>query len=47
MSVNTKNITLMPKERNIIVCGEWLTDVHMDHFQQLLASCSDYRSVEA
>jgi len=46
MSDKTKNMTLMPKERNIIVHGEWLTDVHMDHFQRLLASCSDYRPVE-
>ncbi|KYM96060.1 hypothetical protein ALC62_13287 [Cyphomyrmex costatus] len=46
MLVKTKGITLGPVERNIIIRGEWLTDTHMDHFQQLLASCSDYKPVE-
>ncbi|KYM94171.1 hypothetical protein ALC62_15211 [Cyphomyrmex costatus] len=46
MSVKTKGIILGPVERNIIVRSEWLTDTHMDHFQQLLASCSDYKPVE-
>ncbi|KYM95705.1 hypothetical protein ALC62_13647 [Cyphomyrmex costatus] len=46
MSVKTKGMTLGPVERNIIVRGEWLTDTHMNHFQQLLASCSDYKPVE-
>ncbi|KYN19699.1 hypothetical protein ALC57_07925 [Trachymyrmex cornetzi] len=46
MSVETKGIILGPIERNIIVRGEWLTDMHMDHFQRLLASCSDYKPVE-
>jgi len=46
MSVKTKDIILKPADKEIIVRGDWLTDVHMDHFQQLLASCSDYRLVE-
>jgi len=47
MSVHTKkHITLMSEERNIIVDGEWLTDVHMEHFQNLLRNCSEYTPVE-
>jgi len=47
MSVHTKkHITLMSEERNIIVDGEWLTDVHMEHFQNLLQNCSEYTPVE-
>ncbi|KYM97819.1 hypothetical protein ALC62_11486 [Cyphomyrmex costatus] len=46
MSEKKKGITLGPVERNIFVRGEWLTDTHIDHFQQLLASCSDYKPVE-
>jgi len=47
MSVHTKkHITLMSEERNIIVNGEWLTDVHMEHFQNLLQNCSEYTPVE-
>lgn len=41
-----KDIVLMPAEKDIIIRGEWLTDVHMDHFIHLLRSCSDYRPVE-
>jgi len=36
----------MPADRDVIFRGDWLTDIHIDHFQQLLASCSDYRPVE-
>ncbi|KYN13982.1 hypothetical protein ALC57_13812 [Trachymyrmex cornetzi] len=46
MSVKTKGITFGPVEKNIIVRDEWLTDTHMDHFQRLLASCSNYKLVE-
>ncbi|KYN07689.1 hypothetical protein ALC62_01337 [Cyphomyrmex costatus] len=46
MSEKIKGITFGPVERNIIVRGKWLTDTHMNHFQQLLASCSDYKPVE-
>ncbi|KYN14475.1 hypothetical protein ALC57_13321 [Trachymyrmex cornetzi] len=45
MSVMVKDI-LMPADKDIIDRGDWLTDVHMDYFQRLLASCSDYRPVE-
>jgi len=40
-----KDFILMPADRDVIVRGDWLTNVHMDHFQRLLASCSDYRPV--
>jgi len=47
MSVYTKeHIHLKLAEKNIILRGEWLTDIHMDNFQRLLASCSDYKPVE-
>jgi len=46
MSIKTKNLILMPADRDIIFRGDWLTDIHIDHFQQLLASCSDYSPVE-
>jgi len=47
MSVYTKeHIPLKLAEKNIILQGEWLTDIHMDNFHRLLASCSDYRPVE-
>jgi len=47
MSMYTKeHIPLKLAEKNIILQGEWLTDIHMDNFQRLLASCSDYRPVE-
>jgi len=43
MSVHTKkHITLISEVRNIIVGGEWLTDVHIEHFQNLLRNCSEY-----
>jgi len=41
-----EHIPLKLAEKNIILQGEWLTDIHMDNFQRLLASCSDYRPVE-
>jgi len=41
-----KHITLMPTDRNVIVNGEWLTDIHMEHFQHLLRNCSEYTFVE-
>jgi len=47
MSMYTKeHIPLKLAEKNIILQGEWLTDIHMDNFQRLLARCSDYRPVE-
>jgi len=47
MSVNrNKQIVLMSTEKDIIMRGEWLTDIHMDHFNNLLKNCSDYRPVE-
>jgi len=36
----------MPADKDIIFRSGWLMDNHMNHFQQLLASCSDYRPVE-
>lgn len=41
-----KDLIVMPKERDIILHGEWLTDMHMEHFEHLLQNCSDYRPVE-
>jgi len=47
MSVHKKkHITLNSEERNIIVSDEWLTDVHIEHFQNLLRSYSEYTPVE-
>lgn len=47
MSVHTKkHITLMPADKNIIFRGEWLTDVHMEHFKNLLRNCSEYTPVD-
>jgi len=47
MLLKTKtHIVMLHKEKNIIIRGEWLTDVHMDHFNHLLKNCSDYRPVE-
>jgi Ulp1 family protease len=34
---------LSADQKNIIVRGDWLNDTHMDHFNQLLKNCSDYR----
>jgi len=47
MSVEAnKQRVLMPRERDIIIQGDWLIDIHMDHFDHLLQNCSDYRPVE-
>jgi len=46
MSLKTKDIVLMPAEKDIITKDEWLTDLHIDSFQRLLQSCSDYKPVE-
>jgi len=47
MSVKkNKNIDLLPREKNIIFRGEWLTDMHMEYFNRLLENCSEYRPVE-
>jgi len=45
MSVKTKNI-LTSVNKDIIVRGEWLTDLHIEHFQNLLRNCSEYTPVE-
>lgn len=37
-----KRIDLSSTDKNIISRGEWLTDVHMEHFGSLLERCSDY-----
>jgi len=46
--VHTKKdiITLTCADKNIIVDGEWLTDVHIEHFYHLLRNCSEYTPVE-
>lgn len=36
----------MPADRDIIIRNEWLTDVHMEHFQKLLRNYSDYTPVD-
>jgi len=36
----------MSAEKDIITKGEWLTDLHVNHLQRLLQSCSDYRPVD-
>jgi len=36
----------MPADKNIIVHGNWLTDVHIEHFHHLLRNCSEYTPVE-
>jgi len=41
ISVKTKDI-LTSVNRDIIVRGEWLTDLHMEHFQNLLQNCFEY-----
>jgi len=41
-----KDITLTCADKNIIVGGEWLTDVHIEHFHHLLRNCSEYTPVE-
>lgn len=47
MSVKiNKQIVLMPREKDIIIPGNWLTDIHMEHFGHLLQNCSDYTPVE-
>jgi len=47
MSMHTKkDITLICADKNIIVGGEWLTDVHIEHFHHLLRNCSEYTPVE-
>jgi len=46
MSIKTKDLILMPANRDVIFRGDWLMDIHIDHFQQLLASFSDYRPIE-
>jgi len=45
MFVKTKDI-LTSINRDIIVRGEWLTDLHIEHFQNLLRNCSEYTLVE-
>ena len=39
-------MVLLPKEKDIIIQGEWLTDMHMEHFGHLLQNCSEFRPVE-
>jgi len=46
MSIKEKDLILKPADRDVIFRGDWLTDIHIDHFHQLLAICSDYRPVE-
>lgn len=41
-----KQMTLSLEQKRIIAQGEWLNDLHMDHFNSLLESYSDYRPVE-
>ena len=38
-----KQMTLSSDQKDIIAQGNWLNDTHMDHFNQLLKNCSDYR----
>ncbi|XP_067216884.1 uncharacterized protein [Linepithema humile] len=38
-----RQMMLSSKQKDIIVQGDWLNDMHMDHFNQLLKNCSDYR----
>jgi len=45
MSVKTKDI-LTSVNRDIIVRGEWLTDLRIEHFRNLLRNCSEYTPVE-
>jgi len=45
MSVKIRDI-LTSVSRDIIVRGEWLTDLHIEHFQNLLRNCSEYALVE-
>jgi len=45
MSVKRKDI-LTSVNRAIIARGEWLTDLHIEHFQNLLRNCSEYTPVE-
>src|SRR5580765_4860906 len=41
-----KDIVLMPTEKDIIVRGEWLTDMHMEQFHHLVQTYSNYKPVE-
>jgi len=45
MSVKTKDI-LTSINRDIIDQGKRLTDLHIEHFQNLLRNCSEYTPVE-
>jgi len=45
MSVKGKDI-LTSANRDIIARGGWLTDLHIEHFQNLLRNCSEYTPVE-
>jgi len=45
MSVKRKDI-LISVNRDIIAQGKWLTDLHIEYFQNFLRNCSEYTPVE-
>lgn len=46
MALQRRKIIMTPTERNIIISGEWLNDIHMDYFGFLLQNYSQYKYVE-
>jgi len=46
MSAKIKKPIKSSRDKDIIVRGEWLTDMHMEHFDYLVRTYSNYRPVE-